>query len=1579
MRKLLTSLTLGALLASGLQVITTPALASDSEVSNMLAKERATESIIFELAEETDPRDTPAGGLGFVIEPLGSNTYISKLPWWATMSTVLSQMLNDERVNYAEPDYLLTHQSTPLPDDVDLGSMWHLGSGPGVNVQEAWGEESGGSDQVYVAVIDSGIDINHPDLAQNMWVNTAEASGELGVDEDLNGFQDDVYGYDFVLGRGIDGSAVSIGEHGTAVAGAIAAVGNNGQGAAGVAWQTKLISVRAFDDTSGSMANVIRALNYVTSLRTQAGLNIVATNNSYSSPIYSRALEAAVNRGGNAGILFIAAAGNEGKDLDSQNSFPGILNCQSPVRDFDCVVTVASIGPQGQLSSFSNFGKERVDIAAPGEAILTTQVNSSYYPSSGTSFSAPLVAGAIALCVSSNPGISAAESKAALLATSHKSENLEGRVASGGSLDVSSFVRACKESKQEALSGNPTQFRATATYTDRVRLEWVDSSVGEFGYSIRYGQGPAGCTVANSKHLAHIGPGLRGFEVENLEEAEFYCFSIVSTRDSASSQRLNSNLSITFTSNLPYISGKVFMSDGVAPVRNARVSWSATASAAVWGYTDSEGSYMLQASPGVQGVLAVEGPRSYRSTEVLTTPRLPLGFRLNGALTLSQDTIVNLTLPEFNTISVSVKDGPADSGIAGAILTARSVNGEAVRCAISERDWSPSPMLSPIGSSFCSYRLPSVGLSNTFSITDESGNYSFEVLDAFLQAGTNATFPILITGTDSTNNQRTGQARVNTDVPSNIAVELKDPRVLTGQVKNFGGLTTIAGARVSVGSQCTGTAVASTSTLSDGTYSLTVPEIDNLIMVVQFPNHPNLPNSLRLCGRLPVSVSGIVDFTLPEVNRIKLIVKDDLTQSTLARSRVELAHPRREQLGCMLSANDYAPSPRLKYESLRTCLYSASTQLTNASGEVEFWVVDGFYQNGRSDFQVSLTAQHSSDSNRAGRISIETGQNSESEVFIGGSPLVTGRVTLDDKTTPVQNVEVRFTTSAFTAVTRTNSLGEYSLKVPLGVSGRLEIVNSSNLNSAYPTGEATTPALPAGLNLGGNLTATGNVTIDLALPKLRTVNLTVKDIHTGDPVPKADVYLSLISGDPFQCQVSSSDYSPSELLTYPTRTCTYRPGGNQHQGLPTITDESGKISIVLIDGWYQSANDAKVRVRVQHPLDGARVGEVIIPTNRNHDLEIEIAGTPSRPKQPQVSASSEVALITWEEPWDGGEFIDFYQVYVALDAQGPYELVSSGSCLGQVDPALRSCTVSNLTPGVTYYFAIVAKNVVGYSTMSLASAVTPRVTVQDLVETPDPSIVGDPKVGSLLTVEPGVWDEGVELTYTWLVGGEQVTGEHGINYLVRASDLGQRIGVMVSGSKPFHHSSSRSSHTKSIVGPGQLTLTPTPSIQGSAIVGSSLKVLPGSWDNGVNLRIQWLRDNRAIKGATSRSYFLKRTDANHRITVRVIGSLTGYTAATTTSEPSSSVLRVFTRASRAKVIGTAKVGSTLRAKVAAWSPRAKLSYQWHRNGAPIPGARKASYRLSNRDKSARISVKVTGSALGFAPRTVEARLGSKVR
>jgi hypothetical protein len=378
-------------------------------------------------------------------------------------------------------------------------------------------------------------------------------------------------------------------------------------------------------------------------------------------------------------------------------------------------------------------------------------------------------------------------------------------------------------------------------------------------------------------------------------------------------------------------------------------------------------------------------------------------------------------------------------------------------------------------------------------------------------------------------------------------------------------------------------------------------------------------------------------------------------------------------------------------------------------------------------------------------------------------------------------------------------------------------------------------------------------------------------------------------------------------------------------------------------------------------------------------LEIDIAGTPSRPKQPVVSASSEEALITWEEPWDGGEFIDFYQVYFALDAQGPYELVGSGSCVGEVNPALRSCTVSNLTPGVTYYFAIVAKNVVGYSNMSLASAATTRVNIQDLVQTPDPTIVGDLRVGSLLSVEPGVWDEGIELSYTWLVGGEQVSGENGITYRVRASDLGQPIGVMVSGNKAFHHPSSRSSQTDSIVGLGQLTLTPKPSIQGSAIVGSSLTVLPGLWDDGVDLSYQWLRNNKAISGATSSSYLLQPTDAKHRITVQVKGSLAGYTEVSTTSQPSSPVLRVFNIASTPKIIGTAKVGSTLRATVAQWSPRAKLSYQWHRDGEPIPGARSARYRLSNLDRAAQISVKVTGSAVGFAPTTVEARLGSLVQ
>jgi hypothetical protein len=298
-----------------------------------------------------------------------------------------------------------------------------------IDAPEAWNVTTG-SRSVVIGVIDSGIDVSHPDLAANIWRNPGEIPGN-GLDDDNNGFIDDVTGWDFVSNDNVpqDGDG-----HGTHVAGTIGGVGNDGRGVAGVNWQVSLLPLKFLSDSgSGSTAAAIAAINYATALRNR-GVNIVATNNSWGGGGFSSSLQDAIRRHGEAGILFVAAAGNESSNNDALAAYPA--NYALPN-----VISVAAVDRSDQLASFSNYGATRVHIGAPGVAIYSTTPGNRYASYNGTSMAAPHVAGVAGLLAAANPQATMAEIRAAILDSAVPIQALAGRSTTGGRLNAAAALQ----------------------------------------------------------------------------------------------------------------------------------------------------------------------------------------------------------------------------------------------------------------------------------------------------------------------------------------------------------------------------------------------------------------------------------------------------------------------------------------------------------------------------------------------------------------------------------------------------------------------------------------------------------------------------------------------------------------------------------------------------------------------------------------------------------------------------------------------------------------------------------------------------------------------------------------------------------------------------------------------------------------------------------------------------------------------------------------------------------------------------------------------------------------------------------
>ena len=294
--------------------------------------------------------------------PLIDGAVVDPGPAGADLYDVAAALTADPGILYAEPDYALQLTET-LPNDPQFGQLWGLhntgqtGGTPGADISapEAW-DSFTGSASVVIASIDTGVDYTHPDLAANMWVNPGEIAGD-GLDNDGNGYVDDLYGIDAPNG---DSDPMDDHGHGTHTAGTMGGVGDNAVGVAGVNWDVQIMAVKFLDaGGSGWTSDAVTCLEYITMMKTTYGVNVVASNNSWGGGGYSTALEDAIRASNDAGIMFVAAAGNYAMDNDAYPFYPASY-------DLDGVISVAATDHNDQMAGFSNWGLTSVDLGAPG-------------------------------------------------------------------------------------------------------------------------------------------------------------------------------------------------------------------------------------------------------------------------------------------------------------------------------------------------------------------------------------------------------------------------------------------------------------------------------------------------------------------------------------------------------------------------------------------------------------------------------------------------------------------------------------------------------------------------------------------------------------------------------------------------------------------------------------------------------------------------------------------------------------------------------------------------------------------------------------------------------------------------------------------------------------------------------------------------------------------------------------------------------------------------------------------------------------------------------------------------------------
>lgn len=345
----------------------------------------------------------------------------------ADPSVLANQYRTLPEVEYAEPNYEISIEPAAsdqtLPNDQRLTELWALRD---ISAPEAWASTKG-SNQIVVAVLDSGVEYDHVDLGDNIW--TRPATMKPYQDRDL-GTIDDIHGYNAIAN---DGDPLDENGHGTYCAGIIGAECGNSVGVCGVNWKTQIMPLKFINAGGfGYVGDAVEALNYAID-RKQAGVNLRVINASWGLAEHSRALEDVIRKAYEAGILFVAESGSTNTNNDSTPRYPAGYSLGN-------IVSVAATDKEGALAQFSNYGAKSVHLAAPGKDILTTALGNDYKECSGTSMAAPLVAGVAALALSAHPNLSVDELRSLLLRSVDKLPSLQGRAVTAGRINAARAV-----------------------------------------------------------------------------------------------------------------------------------------------------------------------------------------------------------------------------------------------------------------------------------------------------------------------------------------------------------------------------------------------------------------------------------------------------------------------------------------------------------------------------------------------------------------------------------------------------------------------------------------------------------------------------------------------------------------------------------------------------------------------------------------------------------------------------------------------------------------------------------------------------------------------------------------------------------------------------------------------------------------------------------------------------------------------------------------------------------------------------------------------------------------------------------